>query len=73
MNVVWLQDRSPTIPNVRREVGATLRKARDRAARPLLEGVLLGAGIALLLVSCALLVYLGVVLLARGAQWILVP
>jgi hypothetical protein len=50
-----------------------LRETRDRAARRLLEAALKGAGIALLLVSCALLVYMGAVLLARGAEWILVP
>jgi hypothetical protein len=64
---------SPTISNVRREVGATLDEARKRATMRLLEAVLKGAGIALLLVACALLVYLGAVLLARGAGSILVP
>jgi hypothetical protein len=71
--VVGLLPCSPTVPNVLREVGATLRETRDRAARRLLEAALKGAGIALLLVSCALLVYMGAVLLARGAEWILVP
>jgi hypothetical protein len=70
--VVGLLPCSPTVPNVLREVGATLRETRGRAARRLLEA-LKGAGIALLLVSCALLVYMGAVLLARGAEWILVP
>jgi hypothetical protein len=71
--VVGLLPCSPTVPNVLREVGATLRETRDRAARRLLEAALKGAGIALLLVSCALLVYMGAVLLARGTEWILVP
>ena len=43
-----------------------------RATSRLLEVLLKWAGIALLLVACALLVYLGGVLLARGAGWILV-
>ena len=38
----------------------------------LLEAVLKGAGIALLLVACGLMVFLGAVLLTRGAGWILV-
>jgi cytochrome c biogenesis protein CcdA len=71
--VVGLMPCCLTILNFRREVGATLRETRDRAARRLLEAALKGAGIALVLVSCALLVYLGAVLLARGAEWILVP
>ena len=62
----------PTISNVRREVGATLHETRKRATMRLLEAVLKGAGIALLLVACGLLVYLGTVLLVRGAGSILV-
>ena len=62
---------SPTISNIRREVGATLNETRNRTPRRLLEAVLKGVGIALLLVACALLVYLGAVLLERGAGWIL--
>ena len=57
----------------RPEVGATLHETRKRATRRLLEAVLKGLGVALLLVACAMLVYLGAVLLARGAGWILVP
>ncbi len=71
--MVGLVPCSPNIPNVLREVGATLRETRDRAARRLLEAALKGAGVAVLLVSWALLVSLGAVLLARGAEWILVP
>ena len=55
------------------EVGATLHETRTRATRRLLEAVLKWAGIALLLVACALLVYLGAVLFARGAGSIPVP
>jgi hypothetical protein len=44
-----------------------------RVVTRLLEAVLKGAGIALLLVACALLVYLGTILLVRGAGSILVP
>jgi hypothetical protein len=44
-----------------------------RATRRLLEAMLKWAGVTLLLVSCALLVYLGAVLLARGAGWLLFP
>jgi hypothetical protein len=55
------------------EVGATLYETRTRATRRLLEIMIKGLGIALLLVACAMLVYLGAVLLARGAGSILVP
>jgi len=55
------------------EAGATLDETTKRATMRLLEAVLKGAGIALLLVACGLLVYLGAVLLARGAGSILVP
>jgi hypothetical protein len=44
-----------------------------RATRRLLEAMLKWVGVTLLLVSCALLVYLGAVLLARGAGWLLFP
>jgi hypothetical protein len=71
--MVGLLPCSPTIPNVRREAGATLYETRKRATRRLLEAVLKWAGIALLLVACGLLVFLGAVLLVRGAGWILVP
>jgi hypothetical protein len=50
-----------------------LHETRNRATRRLLEAVLKWAGIALLLVACVMLVYLGAVLLTRGAGWILVP
>ena len=46
---------------------------RNRTTMRLLEAVLKWAGIALLLVACVMLVYLGVVLFVRGADWILVP
>lgn len=39
----------------------------------LVEALLKGAGMALLLVACAMFVYLGAVLFARGMDWILVP
>ena len=63
---------SPTISNVRREVGATLDETTKRATSRLLVAVLKGAGIALLLVACAMLVYLVAVLFAWRAGWILV-
>jgi hypothetical protein len=50
-----------------------LDETTKRATMRLLEVVLKGAGIALLLVACGLLVYLGAVLLARGASSMLVP
>jgi hypothetical protein len=50
-----------------------LDETTKRATMWVLEVVLKGAGMALLLVACALLVYLGAVLLARGAGSILVP
>ena len=77
--MVGLLPCSPTIFDVRREVGATLHETTKRATRPkratmrLLEAVLKWAGIALLLVACGLLVFLGAVLLVRGAGSILVP
>ena len=63
----------PAVPNVVEEVGATLHETRSRAARRLLEAALKVLGVALLLVACALFVYLGAVLFARGADWILIP
>ena len=48
-------------------------ETRNRTPMRLLEEALKGLGIAMLLVACAMLVYLGAVLLARGADWILVP
>jgi hypothetical protein len=50
-----------------------LYEPRKRDARRRLEAALKWAGISLLLVSCALLVYLGAALFARGMEWILVP
>ena len=50
-----------------------MHETRKRATRRLLEVVLKGLGIALLLVACAMFVYLGAVLFARGADWILIP
>ena len=50
-----------------------MHETRKRATRRLLEAVLKGLGIALLLVACAMFVYLGAVLFARGADWILIP
>ena len=55
------------------EAGATLDETTKRATMRLLEVVLKGAGMALLLVACGLLVYLGAVLLTRGASSMLVP
>ncbi len=57
----------------RPEVGATLYKTGNRAARRLLEAALKWVGITFLLISCAMLVYLGTILLTQGAGWILVP
>jgi len=48
-----------------------LYKTRNRATMRLLEA-LKWVGVTLLLISCAMLVYLGVVLLTQGAGWILV-
>jgi hypothetical protein len=44
-----------------------------RVTMRLLEAMLKWMGATLLLVSCALLVYLRAVLLARGARWLLFP
>ncbi len=72
--MVGLLPGRPTIFDVRREVGATLHKTTKRATTMrLLEAMLKWAGIALLLVACGLLVFLGTVLLVRGAGSILVP
>jgi len=57
----------------RLEVGATLYKTRNRVTMRLLEAALKWVGTTLLLISCAMLVYLGAVLLTQGAGWILVP
>jgi hypothetical protein len=50
-----------------------LDETTKRATSRLLEVLLKGAGIALLLVACGLLVYLGAVLFAQAAGSILVP
>ena len=50
-----------------------MHETRKRAARRLLEAALKGLGVAMLLVACAMLVYLGAILFSRGADWILVP
>ncbi len=50
-----------------------MHDARYRATRRLLEAVLKWVGITLLLVSCAMLVYLGAVLFARAAAWAFFP
>ena len=57
----------------RSEAGATLHETRKRATRRVLEAVLKGLGIAMLLVACAMFVYLGAILFSRGADWILAP
>ena len=69
--MVGLPSCGPTIQR-RPEAGATLDETTERTTRRLLEVLLKGAGIALLLVACGLLVYLGTVLLVRGAGSILV-
>ncbi len=50
-----------------------MHETRKRATRRLLEAVLKALEIATLLVACAMLVYLGAVLLAQAADWILAP
>ena len=50
-----------------------MHETRKRATRRVLEAVLKGLGIAMLLVACAMFVYLGAVLFSRGADWILAP
>jgi hypothetical protein len=50
-----------------------LYKTRNRVTMRLLEAALKWVGTTLLLISCAMLVYLGAVLLTQGAGWILVP
>ncbi len=57
----------------RPEAGATLHETRKRTTWRLLVAALKVLGVALLLVACAMLVYLGAVLFVRGADWILVP
>ena len=48
-------------------------KTRNRATMRLLEAALKWVGTTLLLISCAMLVYLGAVLLTQGAGSMLVP
>ena len=50
-----------------------MHETRRRSTRRLLEAVLKWAGIALLLLACAMFVYLGAVLFMWGADWILIP
>jgi hypothetical protein len=50
-----------------------LYETMSRVTRRLLEAMLKWVGITLLLASCGLLVYLGAVLFARGAGWMLFP
>ena len=59
----------PTLPNVRR---STVYE-RNRTTRRLLEAVLKWVGVTLLLVSCALLVYLAAVLFARLSAGAFLP
>ncbi len=55
------------------EVGATLYETIRRATMRLLEAVLKWAGITALLVSLALMVYLGAILIARLSVWTFYP
>ena len=64
---------SPDDPRSSQGGGAALHETRKRVTWRLLEAVLKWLGVALLLVACAMLVYLAAVLFARGAGWILVP
>jgi hypothetical protein len=63
----------PDHTSVLREVGAPLHETRKQATRRLLEAVLKWAGAGLLLVSCALLIYLRTVVLARLSEGALFP
>lgn len=60
-------------PSRRPEADATLYETIRRVTRRLLEAVLKWVGITALLVSAALLVYLGAVLLARLSVWAFFP
>lgn len=51
----------------------TIRRAARRLQEALLLPLLKWAGAALLVVSCALMVYLGAVLLARLMLWVFYP
>lgn len=55
------------------EASATVYEKMPRAVMRLLEAALKWAGLAALVVSCALLVYLVAVLLARLSAWMLFP
>ncbi len=76
------EDPGPSLPQ-RREVGTALYETMRRVTRRLLEAarstpgalsqVLKWVGAALVMGSCALLVYLGAVLLARLAVWAFFP
>ena len=59
--------------NVREEAGATVYEKMPRNVMRLLEAALKWAGLTALMISCALLVYLGGVLLARLSAWVLFP
>ncbi len=50
-----------------------MHETRNRATMRLLEAALKWVGRTLLLISFAMLVYLGAVLLTQRAGWILVP
>ncbi len=50
-----------------------MHETRRRAAMRMLEALLKWAGATLLLASCALLIYLGAVGLARLSAWALFP
>jgi hypothetical protein len=64
---------SPARLSQRLEVDATLYEAIRRATTRLLEAMLKWVGVTLILVSCALLVYLGAVLLTRLSAEALFP
>lgn len=59
--------------SAREEADATVFEKMPRAVVRLLEAALKWAGLAALVVSCALLVYLGAVLIARLSTWVLFP
>ncbi|CAA9222439.1 MAG: hypothetical protein AVDCRST_MAG93-504, partial [uncultured Chloroflexia bacterium] len=59
--------------SVREEAGATVYEKMPRNVTRLLEAALKWAGLTALMISCALLVYLGGVLLARLSAWVLFP
>ena len=71
--MVGLLPSRPAVTNVLRESGAALHETRKKATMRLLVAMLKWAGATLLLVSCAMLVYLGAVLLARLSAGTLSP